>query len=132
MFKSHTIGVVIPAYMVERHIAKVISSLPEFIDSIYVVNDGSPDKTTQVVKQLNHPRVKFLQHKVNSGPGAALMTGYQSAWDDKIDIVVKIDGDGQMPWNQIENLINPIIENVADYTKGCKSSASMGPFWDKR
>ena len=122
MYKGLKIGVVVLAYKVEKQIKGVIESLPHFIDKVYVVDDGSPDSTAEIVKAFNHSRVNLIRHGINSGPGMALSTGYQAALADNMDIVVKLDGDGQMSPNQIENLIMPIIRGEADYTKGNRLS----------
>ena len=124
MYKEKTIGVIILAYDVEPFIKNVIEGLPFFIDRIYVVDDGSRDGTVRVVESLKHPKVTLICHGVNQGPGAGLRTGYRAALKDNLDIVVKVDGDGQMPPEQIENIILPLIEEQADYTKGNRLSSS--------
>lgn len=118
MYKEHRVAVVIPAFKVEKFIRNTIEGLPSFVDRIYVIDDGSPDGTADVVLSLNHSRVNLIRHETNRGPGAALSTGYQAALADNMDIAVKVDGDGQMPPEQIENLILPLVEGRADYTKG--------------
>ena len=119
---GHKVGAVVLAYMVENHVRDVIENLPCSIDRIYVVDDASPDKTGEIVRALNLPRVQLIRHETNRGPGAALLTGYQAALKDDMDIVVKVDGDGQMPLDRTEDLIVPIMEGKADYTKGDRLS----------
>ncbi|MFC1862253.1 glycosyltransferase family 2 protein [Chloroflexota bacterium] len=125
MYKGKTISIVIPVYNEEDFIVSVINNVPNFVDRIYIVDDGSPDRTVGIVKTLNHSLVTLIQHETNHGPGAALSTGYQAALEDNMDIVVKIDGDDQMPSDQIENLIMPIVEGKVDYTKGDRLSSSQ-------
>lgn len=122
MFQELKIGAVVLAYKVENQVKDTIENLPEFIDKIYVIDDGSPDRTWEMVRLFNHSRVNLIQHETNRGPGAALSTGYHAALEDNMDIVVKVDGDGQMPPEQIVNLIMPIIKGEADYTKGDRLS----------
>jgi len=117
MYKDRSIGVVIPAYNVQGQIGNTIRELPLFVDRIYVVDDGSRDNTSKAVEQL-FEKVKLFKHSANRGPGAAVATGCRSALKDNIDVIVKVDGDGQMPPERIADLILPIIENKADYTKG--------------
>jgi dolichol-phosphate mannosyltransferase len=112
------IAVVIPCYRVERHIAKVIRSLPSFIWRIVVVNDASPDDTARVVRQLADPRVILLEHEQNRGVGGAMITGYQACLQLGADIVVKMDGDDQMDPAQLPALLEPLLTRRADYTKG--------------
>jgi len=121
------------AYKVENQIRGALEGLPGFVDRVYVVDDGSPDRTSEVVRSLVHDRVRLIKHKTNQGPGGALSTGYRAALADGMQVVVKVDGDGQMPMDQMENLIVPIVERQADYTKGDRLSIArhrngMPPF----
>jgi len=122
MYKQHKIGVVVPAYNVEGFLKSTIEELPALVDRIYVVEDGSSDNTANIVKALSNSKVYLIQHERNKGPGAAMSTGCKAALEDKMDITIKLDGDGQMPSEQIENLIMPIVEGKADYTKGDRLS----------
>ena len=117
MYKEHKIGVVILAYNEGNHIKDTIETLPEFVDKIYVIDDGSADKTAEIVKTLTDKRIYLLQHEVNKGPGAALVTGYKTALKEEMDVIVKMDVDNQMDPEQLPNLLGPIIEGKADYTK---------------
>ena len=118
MYKEHSIGVVIPSHNEENHVKDTIETLPDFIDKIYVVDDGSTDKTAEVVKMLTDQRIRLFQHEVNKGPGAAVATGYEAALRDGMDVIVKMDGDNQMDPEQLPNMLDPIVEGKADYTKG--------------
>ncbi len=118
MYKAYKIGVVIPAYNEENHIKDTIETIPDFVDRIYVIDDGSTDKTAEIVKTLTEQRIHLLQHKVNKGMGAALVTGYKVALRDEMDVIAKLDGDNQMDPEQLPNMLDPIVEGKADYTKG--------------
>lgn len=118
MYKEHKIGVVSPAYNEEDHIRDTIETMPDFVDKIYIVDDESTDKTAEIVMTLTDQRIQLLQHEVNKGMGAALVTGYKAALKDELDIIAKMDGDNQMDPEQLPNLLEPIIEGMADYTKG--------------
>lgn len=122
MYRGHKISVIIPVYKEENFIRNTISSLPDFIDKIHVIDDGSPDKVSHVVKSLPDTRVELIQHEVNKGLGAAICTGYKAALKEQIDIVVKIDGDGQMNPDYMKDLLIPIVDKKADYTKGDRLS----------
>ena len=63
MYKEPKIGVVILAHNEENHIKDTIETLPYFIDKIYVVDDGSTDKTSEIVKTLTDQRIHLLQHE---------------------------------------------------------------------
>lgn len=113
------IAVVIPSYKVCDHILEVIGLMGPEVSKIYVVDDSCPDGSGSLV--LNHcqdKRVVVISHKENQGVGGAVMTGYQAAIEDGMDIFVKIDGDGQMDPLLIPQFIAPIAAGEADYTKG--------------
>lgn len=113
------IAVVIPSYKVTAHILKVIADIPKEIKKIYVVDDCCPDNSGDYVqKNCDDQRVVVLRNQKNQGVGGAVMAGYQAALRDGVDIIVKIDGDGQMDPDLIFDFIDPIIAGEADYTKG--------------
>lgn len=122
MYGSYKIGVVILAYNTEKQVRSTIENLPDFVDMIYAINDGSTDKTAEVIRNHKYSRVNLIQHERHGGPGLALSTGYKAALMDDMDIIIKVDGDDQMPLEQIESLIIPIAEGKADYTKGDRLS----------
>jgi len=114
-----TIAVVIPSYKVTNHIVDVVASIGPEIKLIYVVDDKCPDGSGKHVEDnVNDPRVRVLYHDVNKGVGGATLTGMQQAVKDGADILVKIDGDGQMDPTLIPAFIGPIMEGQADFTKG--------------
>jgi glycosyltransferase involved in cell wall biosynthesis len=113
-----TIVVVIPAYRASEGIAAVVASVPDFVRHIVVVNDGSPDDTSAVVRAVADPRVALVEHEANQGVGGAVMTGYQRALMLGAEVIVKMDSDGQMDPDYLLALITPIVVGEADYTKG--------------
>jgi len=114
-----TIAAVIPAYKAQRTIERVIRTIPEFISIIVVVEDSSPDHTREIVEGLaqENGRIRLLHHERNRGVGAAVFSGYEYA-SKYVDIIVKLDSDGQMDPQYISSLIQPILDDKADYTKG--------------
>jgi glycosyltransferase involved in cell wall biosynthesis len=116
---EYQISAVIPCYKVRNHILDVIKSIGQEVQKIYVIDDCCPVKSGDfVVENCTDPRVSVLRNKKNLGVGGAVLVGYQIALNDGADIIIKIDGDGQMDGSQIQNLIKPIIDADADYTKG--------------
>lgn len=124
-------AVVIPCYKVGETVLNVIAAIPNEITHIYVIDDACPIKSGDLVKsQCKDKRVNILWHAQNQGVGGAVMTGYKQALEDGCDIIVKVDGDGQMNPALIPRFIRPIAEGQADYTKGnrfyfLESSTSM-------
>ncbi len=113
------IAVVIPTYRVRGSILDVISGIGTEVNRIYVVDDKCPEESGLIVQQkCNDRRVEVLFHDKNKGVGGAVKTGYRKALADKCDIVIKIDGDGQMDASLIPQLIHPILIGDADYVKG--------------
>lgn len=113
------IAVVIPCYGVSGSILGLIDNIGAETDRIYVVDDGCPEGTGDLVESESADRrLKVLRHDSNRGVGAAVITGYRAALEDDCEIIVKIDGDGQMDPALIPRFIVPIIERRADYTKG--------------
>lgn len=119
MTVSPAIAVIIPCYKVCEHILGVISGVGLEVSKIYVVDDCCPDGTGDFVSE-NCPdeRVVILRHEVNQGVGGAVMTGYLAGIKDGMDILVKVDGDGQMDPALISRFVAPIANGEADYTKG--------------
>jgi dolichol-phosphate mannosyltransferase len=113
------IAVVVPCYKVTRHVLEVISAIGPEVARIYVVDDKCPDGSGNYAEaNCKDPRVVVLRHEINQGVGGAVMTGYRAAIEDGVDIIVKVDGDGQMDPSLIPNFIEPILAGEADYTKG--------------
>lgn len=114
-----TIAVVIPAYKVCKHILGVIDNIGEYVSAIYVVDDCCPDSSGGYVESnCTDKRVTVLYNQENQGVGGAVITGYQVAIADGMDIIVKVDGDGQMDTSLIPVFVAPILAGEADYTKG--------------
>jgi len=113
------IAVVIPCYRVADQVGGVIAAIGPEVHAIYAVDDGCPQGTAvRLESRAADARVRVLRHEANRGVGAAVVTGYRAALADGADIVVKVDGDGQMDPARIERLIAPIVQGRADYTKG--------------
>jgi len=116
---SPQVAVVIPSYRVTRHILDVIARIGDECHLVFVVDDACPDGSGEFVTQhCRDPRVRVIRNPVNLGVGGAVMAGYRAALDAGADVLVKIDGDGQMPPELLGRFIRPILEGQADYTKG--------------
>jgi glycosyltransferase involved in cell wall biosynthesis len=113
------VAVVIPSYKVTRHILGVIAGIGPEVSRIYVVDDKCPDGSGAFVKaNCQDPRVTVVEHAENQGVGGAVMSGYRAAIADGMEVIVKVDGDGQMDARLIPHFIAPILRGEADYTKG--------------
>jgi len=113
------IAVVIPCYRVKKHILGVLSAIGSECEAIYVVDDACPEHTGDHVESECHdPRVHVVRCERNLGVGGATIAGYRAAISDGADVIVKLDGDGQMDPALIPRLIRPILDGEADYAKG--------------
>ena len=110
---------VIPSYKVTAHILELISRIGPEVTTILVVDDACPEGSGELVRQAcRDPRVRVVFHDENRGVGGAVMTGYREAISAGADVIVKLDGDGQMDPALLPGLIAPILAGEADYTKG--------------
>ena len=98
----------------------MLSSIPDFVDYIYVIDDCSTDRTSDIVEETKttNERIKLIKLDKNSGVGAAITRGYQEALNNEDDIAVVMAGDGQMHPDDLPALLNPVVEDVCDYAKG--------------
>lgn len=112
------IVVVIPCYNVEKTIACVVAGMPSYVRWVVLVDDASRDRTAEIVDSLKSERIRVIHLPENRGVGGATMRGYEEALALGADVIVKVDGDGQMNPAYLIPLIAPILMNQADYTKG--------------
>jgi glycosyltransferase involved in cell wall biosynthesis len=118
------VGVVIPAYRVEPQIQKVLRGIPDWVERVFVVDDRSPDAVSARVEELGDPRVTLIRHELNQGVGGAMRTGFRAALDAGMDVIVKMDGDDQMDPVYLPQLVQPLVDGQADFTKGNRYSSA--------
>ena len=113
------IAVAIPCYKVTQHVLDVIAKIGSEVERIYAVDDACPDGSGAFIEANNvDERVRVLYNPQNQGVGGAIVTAYRAAMEDGLDIVVKIDGDGQMNPALLPLFVQPLLDGRADYTKG--------------
>jgi glycosyltransferase involved in cell wall biosynthesis len=118
------VAVVIPSFRAAATIGAVLRSIGPEVAHIYVVDDGCPDSTGErALRENDDPRVAVLRNPSNLGVGGAMKRGYSRALADGAEIIVKLDADGQMDPRHIRRLIAPIVNGVADYSKGNRFAA---------
>jgi dolichol-phosphate mannosyltransferase len=111
--------VVIPAFKVKAHVLGVIASIGPEVQKIIVIDDACPEGSGAYVEgNTQDSRVEVIFHNTNLGVGGAVKTGYKRALELDTDIILKLDGDGQMDASKIQELVSPILMGHADYTKG--------------
>ena len=119
-FHKFNLAVVIPAYHVADTIEVVLKELPDYLRHIIVVDDASPDNTSELVEAFANRdrRIVLVRHVQNQGVGGAMVTGFKKALELGAQVIVKIDGDHQMDPVYIPELVAPLLEGKADYVKG--------------
>src|SRR5450432_3685940 len=118
MLEGARIAVVVPAYNEERLVATTLSSIPDFVDVIIVVDDASADRTRAVASLLSDPRIRVERHAENRGVGAAIVTGYRLALAAAADVIAVMAGDAQMHPDDLAGLVLPVVRGEVDYAKG--------------
>lgn len=114
---------IIPAYNEADGIVDNVNKINEYIkDAPYhidyiVINDGSTDNEEEILRANNIPHVELIQ---NLGIGGAVQTGYMYALENQYDIAVQFDGDGQHDIHSLPHLLDPIINDEADFTVGSR------------
>jgi glycosyltransferase involved in cell wall biosynthesis len=119
-FNGKTIAAVVPAFKEETQIARVIDTMPDFVDWIVIIDDASPDRTSEIVKSkmAADSRIVLLVHEQNQGVGGAIASGYKWARDHDVDMAVVMAGDGQMDPADLPALLKPVAEQGVNYSKG--------------
>ena len=119
-FKARSIAAVVPAFRVAGQIRLVLREIPAYFKNIIVVDDASTDETAALVQAAarRDRRIVLIRHDRNRGVGGAMVTGFRKALELGAEIVVKIDGDGQMDASHLPALLAPLVQGRADYTKG--------------
>lgn len=107
----------IPAFNVERTIAKMVLETQKYVDVVLVCDDGSTDMTAEIAKQLG---ADVIKHEKNMGYGATIKTLFTTARELNADVLITLDGDGQHDPREIPKLINPILENETDIVLGSR------------
>ena len=116
---DHTLAVVIPCYRVTDRVLEVIERIGPEVAMIFAVDDACPDGSGKLIEsQARDPRVRVLFNDRNKGVGGAVIAGYRAALEAGANIIVKLDGDGQMDPALIATIARPVIEGRADYSKG--------------
>ncbi len=112
MYRNHTIGLLIPAYNEAENLGGVLASVPDYVDHVLVVNDGSSDQTASIACEHG---AQVISHRVNKGVGATFNTGVKSILTTDVDILVNMDADGQFQAGDISRLLDPVIDGNADF-----------------
>lgn len=117
MLEGKRVAVVVPAYDEEHLVAETLRGIPDFVDRVYVVDDASPDATAARAREVGDQRVEVIVRERNGGVGAAIVTGYERARDEGIDVTCVMAADNQMDPAELVAIAGPVARGEADYTK---------------
>ncbi len=122
---------IIPAYNEEDSILKVYKEIKKYneendmvLDCI-VINDGSKDKTGEILDQNKIPHIDLVE---NLGIGGAVQTGYKYAYEKNYDIAIQFDGDGQHDLKYVKKLVEPIMNETSDFVIGSRFVEGISDF----
>jgi glycosyltransferase involved in cell wall biosynthesis len=120
MFRGRVVAVVIPACNEADKIAATIDAVPDLVDHVIVVDDGSRDATAAIARRSvrKSGNLEVITHDRNRGVGAAIVTGYARALGLGADATAVMAGDGQMDPSDLPRLLDPVVAGAADYAKG--------------
>ena len=130
--QAEGITVLIPAYNEENGIGRVLEDLCDLLDTtdmeheVLVIDDGSTDRTAEVVRQHE---VKLVQHQTNQGYGGALKTGIRHA---SYPIIAITDADGTYPNNRLPELIQQVACEDTDMAVGARTGQNVAIPWIRR
>lgn len=107
----------IPAYNEEKNIGKIIVGLEKIADEIIVCDDGSSDLTSEISKKMG---VIVVNHSKNLGYGAGIRSIFLKAREIEADVLITFDADGQHRIDDIQQVIDPILNNESDIVIGSR------------
>jgi len=118
VYRGKRISIIIPVYNEEKLIIPTLMGIPNYVDKIIVIDDGSEDSTRSLVLSYDDERVEIIALGENIGVGNAVKVGFIESLQYNIDIVVAIGGDHQFDLENLPLLLDPIVDDEADYVKG--------------
>lgn len=117
MYRDMRVAVVVPAHNESRLVGSVVTSLPDEVDHIFVVDDASTDGTADAARSTEDPRLTVVVLPENQGVGGAILTGHTAALNAGADVAVVMAGDGQMDPTYLTALLDPIADGHARFVK---------------
>ena len=119
MYKGKSVCAVVPAYNESQQITKVITTMPDIVDHLVIIDDFSSDDTIGKVESLlsSHQKIVLIKHAENQGVGGAIASGYKWARDHDQDVAVVFAGDAQMEPSDLIDILTPVINEEVDYSK---------------
>ncbi|MCK9613783.1 MAG: glycosyltransferase family 2 protein [Bacteroidales bacterium] len=130
MLENNSLTVIIPAFNEAENLKIILPPLIKLCEEnnwkIILVDDGSTDKTKEVLSTYNnHDLLKLIHHKLNKGYGAAIKSGILAC---ETEYIITIDADGQHNINDITNLFTCLIQHDTDMVVGSRKGLRSASF----
>jgi glycosyltransferase involved in cell wall biosynthesis len=119
VIEGKRVAVVVPAHNEEQLLPVTLAAVPDFVDRIIVVDDASLDGTVgrAHTAAAADPRIIVLAREQNGGVGAAIVTGYKRALEERVDVTCVMAADNQMDPDDLEAIVLPVARGEVDYAK---------------
>jgi glycosyltransferase involved in cell wall biosynthesis len=119
MLEGKRVAVVVPARDEEALLSETLAGIPDFVDRVYVVDDASRDGTLGRANAAAaaDPRLAVVVHERNRGVGAAIVSGYRRALEERVDVTCVMAADNQMDPADLAALAAPVARGEVDYAK---------------
>src|SRR6185369_7820750 len=108
MYKGQTITVIMPCLNEEQGVEQVLTRMPEFVDQVIVVDNGSTDRTSEVADRFGAQVIR----EDARGYGRSYKTGFAAACGD---IIITLDGDHSYPPDAISYLLEAFFHLEVDF-----------------
>lgn len=122
MLLNQHIALLIPARNEEESLPFVLKQVPNFIDRVLVIDNGSIDKTSDIALQLGAEVV----HEPAGGYGRACLAGIAAVSYNPPDILLFADADGSDDMKMAQQLVPPLAEDLADFTLAARTAPEKG------
>ena len=106
------ITVLIPTFNNQKTLKRVLDGVFEYTQNIIVINDGSTDSTSEILK--NYPEITIISLEKNQGKGNALKIGFKKAIELGFDFAITIDSDGQHYPDDIPVFVEALLHENED------------------
>ena len=117
MYRDMRVAVVVPAHNESRLIGRVVTTSPQLVDHVIVVDDASTDATADAARDTADARLEVIELEQNQGVGGAILAGHRRALELDADVSVVMAGDAQMDPDHLPALLDPIADGSAQFTK---------------
>jgi len=116
-------AVLIPSYQEGKRIGEVVRRVRASLDTVLVVDDGSPDDTAENAREAG---AEVIIHSQNAGKGAAIKTGFRALMEKGVDYVIILDGDGQHLPEEIDHFLDAASKDCCGLLIGNRMHQTKG------